>query len=300
MYLALVFSVAERRKIELSKLRGSISVGLAALRNALTNLVDELRKREHIAEGDISLDKPFLHVRATCLLALTAVHIMWCRADGQSDDELEDFGRRFYKEYFDQLMLWGEAAVPQMLASCWYYRSCAATNEADAILAKMIKAISVWNAPNAKQAEAIPSPYYSASDVLRRKFGFSEETKDGDFCGTSYSLEALVHLFTRLNWKQMMKELWPDVTKLSFQRFEPLGKWRMFLWRTTKGTHWSVHPKLDRRWQELRNEATECKGKSVPTAMKKLPHLFLLFLIVYPHRMTADSIRWLDSELSPS
>lgn len=299
MYLALVFSVAERRKIKISRLKGSIGVGLAALRNSLTDLIEELQKRPRIAEGDISLDKSFLQIRATCLLALVAIHVMWCRADGQCDDELEAFGRRFFKEYFDQMLLWGEAATPQMLAACWYYRTCAAANEADSLLAKMIKAISEWNAPTAKQHEAIPSPYYSASDAISRRFGFSEETKDGDFCGTSYSLEALVHLFVRLNWKQTMKVLWPDVTRISFQRFEPLEKWRMFLWRTTRGTHWSVHPKLNKKWQSLRDEASECKGNTIPDSVKKMPHLFLLFLVVYPHRMTTDNVRWLDTSLSP-
>jgi hypothetical protein len=304
MYLVHVLAVCERRKIKRSLLKGPFNVGLSALRNAIANLVDDLMKRTHIEEGDFSLDKPFQGVRLTYLLAILSIHVLWSRSEGTCDQATETFARAFSKKYRDQMDLWGEGAVPLILAFYWYWRTYDASPEAHAILVKMIHTICHNNSSDEdekeNQTEPIPNPYYCAVDVLTKRFGFPDAMGNDDFLGSSYSLEALVHLFVRQNWRQPAKLFWPAVTKIWFHRFDPRDKWRLFLWKTGKGTHWSVHPKLNHTWKALSAEASECKGKSVPASIRDIPHLFMLFLCVYPHRLNAENVRWLDSALSPS
>lgn len=134
--------------------------------------------------------------------------------------------------------------------------------------------------------------------MLAARLGVSDEPIDEDFRRHSYTLESLVHLFTRLNWKVAMTELWPSITHLWFNRFEPAAKWQYFLWRANEGTHWDVAPRYPKQWTELRAEAEECDGNSVPEVIKDDPILLALILCVCPHRLTADVARWLDSQLA--
>lgn len=288
MLIAHVLAVAERRHLPFSVWKGAFGIGVKAIRNSLANLVEELKSRPHVVEGDRTTDADVRRVRVTCLLALVAIHELWNGGE-------EEFVRQFCEKYQSQLLLWGESAVPQFLAFYWHLRNVDATPRSDFLLAHLIEGICRNNAPGAVVSEAIASPYYCADEVLAQRLSAADEPWEEDFRRNSYSLEAIIHLFVRQNWKQHMKQLWPSVTRVWFNRCDVKSKWRWFLWATEKADHWAVCPRLTRKWDDLRDEAWEDKGKSIPSTIKKWPLLVLLFLIVYPHRLNADVVRWLDS-----
>jgi hypothetical protein len=297
MYLAHLMAVSERRRIAFRELMGHFEIGVAGIRNALANLIDELRQRSHVVEGDITTDMYVRRVRITVLLGLIGVYVLWGRSEGTIENEVETFAEEFCEKYGPRLFMWGEGAVPHILAFYWYWRTVDATKDIDSLLLNLIGGICHSNAPSADPEKTFPSPYHSASDILSQRFGLAEEKWDEDFRRHSYSLEALIHLYVRQNWKQAFMPLWTDVTRVSFTRFDPESKWRFFLWNTDRGTHWSVCPEYPKRWADLRDEAWENDGSCLPMSIKKYPFLLLLFLCVYPHRMNAETVRWLDSRL---
>ena len=288
MLVAHVLAVAERRRLPSRLWQGAFDIGVKAIHNALANLVEELKARPHVVEGDPTTDTEVRRVRTTCLLALVAIHELWNGGE-------EDFAKRFCEKYRGQLLLWGESAVPQILAFYWFWKNVDATPRSDFLLANLIEHICQANAPGAELGQAIASPYYSAEEVLAQRFAVTDEPWEEDFRRNSYSLEAIIHLFVRENWKQTMKHLWPGITRVWFNRCDVKAKWRWFLWKTEKADHWSVCPPFTKKWADLRNEAWEDRGKSIPSTLKEWPLLALLFLIVYPHRLNADVVRWLDS-----
>lgn len=296
-YLSHVCAAAERWRLPNRFWKNDFGIALAAIENLLEDLVEELDSRNHLVEGDPTTDMPFRPVRVTALLALVAIYVLWHRLKGTSNEKVESFAKRFSDKYRSHVFLWGEGAVPQLLAFYWYWRTVDATPEADRLLSSLIEGICRSNSPDADPATAIANPYFSASEVMAERLNVTEERREQDFRRNSYSLEALIHLFVRRNWKQRMKGLWPSVTRVWFNRFDPKAKWRRFLWRTDEGVHWSVCPTFPKKWEELRNEAAENEGGCLPSSVRKLPVFVLLFLFVFPHRLNAEIVRWLDSKL---
>jgi hypothetical protein len=51
---------------------------------------------------------------------------------------------------------------------------------------------------------------------------------------------------------------------------------------------------MPQSWKELYDGAFDIDEKYIPKVFKKNPILLLLFVIVYPHRMTNDVIKFID------
>ena len=76
------------------------------------------------------------------------------------------------------------------------------------------------------------------------------------FSGQSYALEGLIHLYVRRNSmqsKQAMKSLWPDITRLMYQSFEPENFWDFYRWRNKNGKNWIVSPQHTTRVGRIKN-----------------------------------------------
>jgi hypothetical protein len=80
-------------------------------------------------------------------------------------------------------------------------------------------------------------------------------------------------------------------------RSEIEEKWQFFKWRCESGHLKRVMCKHTKNWDDLKQEAFESSGECIPDVLKKRPILLLLMMIVYPHRMNSEIIRWLDTEL---
>ena len=58
-----------------------------------------------------------------------------------------------------------------------------------------------------------------------------------------------------------------------------------------------MSPQHTQEWEKLRELASESGGECIPPSIKNEPILLLLFLCVYPHRMNAEILRWLDTQM---
>ena len=300
LYIAYVFALVEKWGLSGNAYKGELEIATQSLYNFLVNLCNEIKEREELIEGDILADSYVYRVRITWLLGLMGIYALWRRRDGVPKDEVDDFLREFCKEKRHLLELWGEAAIPQFLAFFWYFRKIDATPEPDfRILYRLISSIGKLNHPNTKVF--LVNPYYEAEDILPHRLapvlGSVEDPLEDIFTGKSYALEGLVHLFVRRNYKQSMKCLWPDVTRLDFVSFEPANFCEFYRWRSEEGTNRIVTPKRTQEWEELKALSFESEGACIPLSIKDDPILLLLFLCVYPHRMNAEIMRWLDTQM---
>ena len=299
LYIAYVFALVEKWKLSGNTYKGELEIATQSLYNSLANLCDEIKKREEFIEGDILADSYIYKVRITWLLGLMGIYALSRRRDETPKNEVDDFLREFCKEQRHHLELWGEVAVPQFLAFFWYFRKIDATPEPDVLLRCLISSICKLNHPNSKVFLA--NPYYEAEDILPHLFtpilGPAADPLEETFIGNSYALEGLVHLFVRRNWKQTMKCLWPGVTKLDFVSFEPEDFCEFYRWRSEKGINKIASPKRTQDWEKLKALSFESEGDCIPSTIKNDPILLLLFLCVYPHRMNAEIMRWLDTQM---
>ena len=295
LYIAYVFALAERRMLSANTYKGELEIATETLYNYLANLCNEIREREDLVEGPSLEDSYVYDVRLTWLLALLSIYALWRRRDGVPKDEVDDFLREFCKEKRNRLKLWGEAAIPQWLSFFWYFRRIDGTMEPDILIGHLISLICKLNHPTSEAFLA--NPYYEAEEILPYVWGLTEEPLMETFTGNSYALEGLVHLYVRRNWKQDMKSLWPDVTRLASVFFDPENFWDFYRWRNQEGTVKIVIPERTQKWEELKALSFESKGACIPPTMKNDSILLLLFLCVYPHRMNAEIMRWLDTQM---
>ena len=295
MYLSYVFALAEKWKLPDKAYKSEFYIATQSIYNSLANLCDEIREQGHLVEGDPLADSYVYSVRVTWLLGLMSIYALWRRSDEVPKDETDDFLREFCKEKRHQLELWGEAAIPQFLAFFWHFRKIDSTPEPEFLLGRLIASICKRNRPRGNTFLA--NPYYEAEDILPHLLGVAEESLEDDFMGKSYALEGLVHLFVRRNWKQHMKRLWPGVTRILNASFEPENFSDFYRWRNQEGTNKIVVPKRTQEWGALKALALESAGTNIPPSIKDYPILLLLFLCVYPHRMNAEILRWLDTQM---
>ena len=299
LYISYVLALAERWELSDTVYRNEFKIATQSIYNSLANLCTEIRDREDLIEGDVLADSYVYRVRVTWLLGLMSIYALWRGSKKESKKEVDDFLRDFCKEKQHLLELWGEAAMPQFLAFFWYFRKITGTMEPDVLLSHLISAICQHNGPNSKTFLA--NPYYEAEDILPHLLapilGSGKDSLDETFIGRSYALEGLVHLFVRRNWKQATKNLWRGVTRLRHISFKPENPWDFYKWKNKNGTRKDVSPKKIQEWEELKTLASESDGACIPPSIKKHPILLLLFLCVYPHRMNAEILRWLDTQM---
>lgn len=295
IYVSYLLSLVERWNLPFELWRNEFEIATKSIYNSLSNLCDELRKRKHLVEGHPYTDAFVYKVRLTWLVGFMSIYALWRRVKREPEDEVDEFIRSFCLENRRNLFLWGEAAVPQLLAFYWYFCKIDATLSPVSFIRELIYSICKHN--ERKGRDPLANPYYGAVDILPYMLGIADEPLEDTFKGYSYSLEGLVHLFVRHNWKQDMKLLWPDITRLMFEKFEPDETWEFYKWRNQKGTHKTIVPKHRQEWKDLKALAFESNGGCIPPSIKNYPILLLLFLCVYPHRMNSEILRWLDTKL---
>ena len=299
LYIAYVFAVVERWDLSANIYENELKIAKQSIYDSLANLCDEIKDRDDFLEGDPFADSYVYRVRVTWVLGLMSIYALWRRKDEIDTNETDDFLRDFCKEKQHLLELWGEAAMPQFLAFFWYFRKINATMGPNIFLCRLISEICRRNGPNSRTFLA--HPYYEADDILPHLLapilGPGQDSLEETFIGNSYTLEGLVHLFVRRNWKQNMKALWPGVSKLASVSFKPQNPWDFYRWRSKSGKRSDVYPEPTQEWADLKALSFESEGVCIPPTIKNDPILVLLFLCVYPHRMNAEIMRWLDTQM---
>ena len=300
LYIAYVFALVERWDLSIKAYKNELEIATQSIYDSLANLCDEVKQRDDLIEGDLFADSYVYRVRVTWLLGLMSIYALWRHSKEEPTSEIDDFLREFCKEKQHLLELWGEAAIPQFIAFLWYFRRINATMGPNIFLCHLISAICQRNGPNSRTFLA--NPYYEADNILPHILapilGPAADPLEETFTGSSYALEGLVHLFIRTPWKQTMKRLWPGVSKLASISYKPENSWDFYRWMNKKeGKRYDVYPKPMQEWNDLKAASFESEGNCIPPTIKEHPILLLLFLCVYPHRMNAEIIRWLDTQM---
>ncbi len=299
LYIAYVFALVEKWNLPEKVYKNEFEIASQSIYNALGNLCAEIKERTYLVEGDPLTDSYVYKVRMTWLLGLMSMYALWRRIKEEPIDELDDFLQDFCKEKRSHLKLWGEAAIPQFLAFFWFFRKIDGTKKPDCLIYKLISKICNLNRPG--NDRFLANPYYDVEELLPHHFAPilippPLPLKDS-FEGQSYALEGLVHLYVRRNWKQAMRSLWPAVTRLQFESYAPNNSCEFYRWRSENGHNKFDSPTPTQDWEELKTISFESEGDCIPPTIKEHPILLLLFLCVYPHRMNAEIIRWLDTQM---
>ena len=295
MLFAYLLGETERSRAAKSAWLPALELVSAAMFNSLGRLADELEeKRGRLIQGDPITDRYVVPFRVTTLLGLLGLFGLWRRQKAIPHSTQDDFLRSFALDHADEGKLWGEAAAPYLLAAYLFRRTVDASWQADGVLMKVIRAICVLNHP--RQGPGLPSPYYAADRVMFNALRDPQHVIKESFAGSAYTLEGFLHLLARGNWKQAVRQLWPDVSRIMFCRFEPEQQWRVCQWRVKRGLTTQSQLQPTKQWSELLAEASDTSAADVFRLFRQFPLEYLAFLLVYPHRWTSSGVRWLESE----
>lgn len=322
IFAAYTIATAERWKLPEEKYSREISLAKQAIINALSRLAEEVHGRKYLLEGHELLDGPFYRYRITLVVAMLSVLGLYRRITGNGDKptdapgspfdfDIDQFILDFCHDQRSYLSLWGEAAIPQLLAYYWLWRVTDATTKPTGLLFHLAWSLAKSNKPrNSTPPFPLPSPYYEAIDLLPhfidaeiRPFmpehlRLTKAPLDESFSGRSYYLEGLFLLVVRRMYKQEAKTMWPSVSKISVEQFISDEPWHAFRWRNEgAGNIRSKELPSRQSWSALRERVADSNGSSLPPPLQKDPVFALLFLCVYPHRASSDYILWLDSFL---
>ncbi len=197
--------------------------------------------------------------------------------------------------------IWGEGAIPQLLAWCWSWRISDPTPDPDVIIVGILKDIIHQSLKSDRGF--VPTPYHSLEECLSSMVGkisgtstlnnVAEETQKH----SSYFAEALLHCVVRANLKTTLKLIWPELTRLSHKSFIPSAPWEYCLWRTDNGENVVNQFRHRKEWSELKREAYDIETPNVPTYFRNDAVLLMIFLIYYPHRAIPEAVRFLHSRI---
>jgi len=145
LYIAYVLALAEKWNLPDKVFKNEFEIATQSLYNTLGNLCSEIKDQTYLIEGNPLTDSYVYKVRITWLLGLMSIYALWRRSKGEPKDETDDFLREFCKEKQKQLILWGEAAIPQFLAFFWYYRKIDGSMKTDDLIRQLITSICKLN-----------------------------------------------------------------------------------------------------------------------------------------------------------
>ena len=278
----------------------SLSAARDAAFAALGALTAEAVGRDRFVEGQTWTDTEFVPARTALVNALMAVHWLWSRSEGLGPPHADDPGEKL-QGGFAEGGLWGEGAIPQLLAHHWYL-SASAGREADADRLGSLLSLVVMAQSGQCNLMPLAPPYYGVDDaILHRNCrflpGVYDPLENDHSSGQSFAAMGLLQLIVQAGAKAKAKAVWPLFTGLVHRSFRPASPWQFCLVRSPQGRDEEVILPPHGEWSELQQLAFDPSLAGVPSRLAADPLMLLLFIIVCPHRMTPDVARYLGRKL---
>ncbi len=296
LYISYVYCLVEKYSLPEKHWKNSVDIAKMQISALLENLVNELKGRTNYIEGDFPTDIIFYKERITKLISLLSIYgLMEKHGQVQITEDIKSFIEKFIKDKMKLIIVWGEAAIPQFMAFYWFYRKLDATQRSVAFLASIIRAFLKRNKNNS--SNPYPNPYYDIEQLFSSNLGMAEDLVDEKFDGYSYMLEGLFYIYVKHNYKNRCKMMWSEYSKIKSIYFDFDTIKDFYRWKNNNGNTKIKDQKREKKWQELKNEAFECRDEWIPLLIKNDPIFLLLLMIVIPHRFDSRIARWLDTRI---
>jgi hypothetical protein len=193
-----------------------------------------------------------------------------------------------------RLFSWGESAVPHLLAIQWYCEKWNLEIDAFPELESVIAELCERNHPRSEDVAFAP-PLLSADDVMAELFRSDPVRLPNRRAPGTWTVEALMEFFARRNRREFLDRSWRKISRLDLLSFQPESTVDILIWECREG-HESVRkPEMKQSWSALRNEAMTDRSETLPRILQTDSNFGLMFLLTYPHRLSAALISTLDN-----
>lgn len=288
--ISTIFATVTKFNIEPKFYSPSLEIIQLAIDECFEKLLEEVKNRNHLIEGDWRTDTVLYDTRVTIVLGYLCAYALYKKLQGKplsTEKEIVDICQK----YEPKMKFNGEAYSPLLIYYFWLNELNKRPETGNRISSLII------GLTNPKKYPTIfgwPNPYYTYEYSFRLNCGFITKEHTDSFTGQSYSLKALLGIIVRRNGKEFIEEHWRKISHIQFAEFVPNPIWETFLWRARNGVHETRFPNQTQSWKQLYEEAFSNEFVKMPDLLKKHPEILLLFVLIYPHRLTEENIRFLD------
>lgn len=201
----------------------------------------------------------------------------------------------FFVKLKDSMKLWGEGAIYSLIVCFLYVNRALSKKEDDRAFSPLftaLEAVLKFNSPDSKFG--LLSPYYGITFAIKRRYGQLEEPLDEKFTGRSFLIRSLIDLLARHSRRLELEKYWRAITHIAQDKFIPEELWQHFTWHCDKGDNQSEFSNQTQSWIELVKNANAIDFDSIPKTIQTHLSFLPLFLLVYPHRINSNYIKFLD------
>ena len=297
VYLATVLALAEKEALGEEIYSRTYGIVMQRIVEQLEELKAEFLSRQNYLEEPPMGDGGIVYkARLTMVLAwVCALHLFDTESnEGATPDER--IIQVIKSNHDDWLWYWGQSATPYHLIISLF---CESMNEKElswSILLKVLADLSLQDVSDKSPSDFVsnmPDPYVQVEKCIGAEMklpGFERE----NFADLSYHLAPIVYFSVRRNKRTSLNELWKRISKTILCEYSPLHNWHYLLWRSNEGKEktWSFD-ELPQSWKKL-NELANQKDSTLPAVIYDRPEFLYFFLLVYPHRLTSESLRLID------
>lgn len=289
IYIAQLLGYASSHQMSKNDWENEYLVAEQLAINALENLWDELKECKDFLTGNLMEDVFFHKAKRLLLIGLMAnlgLHRL-LNNDEFNHDELKNF----IQNNLTEIDIWGESAMPHLIAVYWYLNNIGALELAVSFLTKVLENIIDIN----QECDGMIGPYYDIEACLSKIILHTNELETDKY--QSFYIEGIINLLAGQNCKEKLRQLWPSITHFRFMNFNLQTPSDFYNWHNDTGKEISYLPKFTQEWFELLENSKESEGLDLPAAIKSKPILYPLLLSIMPHRVSASGIRWFDNAL---
>lgn len=297
VYLATVLALAEKQALEGETYSRTYEIIIQRIVEQLEDLEAEFLSRQNYLEGAPMGDGAIVYkARLTMVLAwMCALHLFGMKKSNERAMPDERIIQLIKSNHKDWLWYWGQSATPYHLIISLF---CESMNEEElswSIMLKVLADLSLQDESDKSPsdfASKVPDPYLQVEKCIGAAMklpGFERE----NFLDLSYHLAPVVYFSVRRNKRTSLDELWKRISKTILCEYSPLHKWHYLLWQSDEGKDntWSFD--APQSWKKL-SELANRKDSTLPAVIYDRPEFLYFFLLVYPHRLTSQSVRLID------
>jgi len=256
----------------------------------LERLCLETVRVPHLFQGSPLIDRRFHEFRITILVGVISAFLLGFGQTSQITSEEIDALTAFVRAKLSKAIPWGESAIPFLLAVYWLHRTCYYDMSHEIRLVGLVA--SYCKESISQPHGGIPNAYYGFQEIVEWQMDDSKPPES--FGYRELYVEGLVQLTARNMLLQHLAALWPEISKLRHERFEPENNWDLYSFRSKRGCLATYVRPLQKSWSALREECNKVDQRYVPQDMRNDLGMLLLYLIVFPHRGAPDLIKHID------
>lgn len=293
---AYIYFVIEKHGLRTKFWKQSNQIIEQIIEDIFYKLLEELRVRKHLIEGDWPTDNIVYGVRTSIILGYICTYALYRRLVGDRlSQQLEQEILEFNKSYEDKMRFCGEVMTSHFLAYYWFNLLMGRYKEATGRLAVVLKGlVSPKTAP---QPFGYPNPYYGYEDSIRIVNEIMDEDHDESFVGQPYTMWSLVQTLARHGDRPILSHLWPSITRTQYLEIVPEDVSELFKWKIDNGDLIEKFPNVTESWLSLQNTALDEVYDRLPKSLVSNPGFAILFLQVFPHRVTPQIVKLVDKAI---